>query len=186
MGRQKVRTRFLLLKKHESQGKEKGKKSILTFEKTHYKAKGKNTILTFEKKSYDKAKGNNSILTFENKRSKQQELILTCELKSHGEAKGKNLILTYEKKSHKRCVLEMICFSLWFWLWCAFYNRSLKKHIILLSKCTSRLGNKRIHINLVSSVRTPFFWKNKWQSKEKSNNLIFTLGKSHGKEKGKN
>ena len=45
----------------------------------------------------------------------------------------------------------MICFSLWFWLWCAFYNRSLNKHIILLSKCTSRLTNKRIHIKLVSS-----------------------------------
>ena len=54
----------------------------------------------------------------------------------------------------------MICFTLWFWLWCAFYNRSLKKHIILLSKCTSRLTNKRIHIKLVSSVcfcnRRPF------------------------------
>ena len=46
----------------------------------------------------------------------------------------------------------MVCFSLWFWLWCAFYNRSLKKHIILLSKCISRLANKRIHIKLVSSV----------------------------------
>ena len=46
----------------------------------------------------------------------------------------------------------MICFSLWFWLWCAFYNRSLKKHIILLPKCISRLANKRIHIKLVSSV----------------------------------
>ena len=55
------------------------------------------------------------------------------------------------KSTLKRCVLEMICFSLWFWLWCAFYNRSLKKHIILLSKCTSRLANKRIHIKLVSS-----------------------------------
>ena len=32
----------------------------------------------------------------------------------------------------------MICFSSWFWLWCAFYNRPLKKHIILFSKCTSR------------------------------------------------
>ena len=28
----------------------------------------------------------------------------------------------------------------------------VKKHIILLSKCTSRLANKRIHIKLVSSV----------------------------------
>ena len=46
----------------------------------------------------------------------------------------------------------MLCFSLWFWLWCAFYNRSLKKHIILWSKCTSRLANKRIHIKLVSSA----------------------------------
>ena len=45
----------------------------------------------------------------------------------------------------------MICFSLWFWLWCAFYNRPLKKHIILLSKCTSWLADKRIHIKLVSS-----------------------------------
>ena len=48
----------------------------------------------------------------------------------------------------------MICFSLRFWLWCAFYNRLLKKHIILLSKCTSRLADKRIHIKLVSSVMT--------------------------------
>ena len=47
----------------------------------------------------------------------------------------------------------MIFFSLWFWLWCAFYNRSLKKHIILFSKCTSRLPNKGIHIKLISSVR---------------------------------
>ena len=46
----------------------------------------------------------------------------------------------------------MICFSLWFWLWCAFYNRPLTKHIILLSKCTSRLADKRIHIKLVSSA----------------------------------
>ena len=46
----------------------------------------------------------------------------------------------------------MLCFSLWFWLWCAFHNRPFKKHIILLSKCTSRLADKRIHINLVSSV----------------------------------
>ena len=36
-----------------------------------------------------------------------------------------------------------------------FYNRSLKKHIILLSKCTSRLANKRIHIKLVSSASWP-------------------------------
>ena len=48
----------------------------------------------------------------------------------------------------------MIWFSLWFWLSCAFYNRSLKKHIILLSKCTSRLANKGIHIKLVSSDGT--------------------------------
>ena len=63
--------------------------------------------------------------------------------------------ITYKedlKVTEKRCVLEMICFSLWFWLWCAFYNRLLKKHIILLSKCTSRLADKRIHIKLVSSV----------------------------------
>ena len=46
----------------------------------------------------------------------------------------------------------MLCFSLWFWLWCAFYYRPLEKHIILLSKCTSRLVDKRIHIKLVSSV----------------------------------
>ena len=32
-----------------------------------------------------------------------------------------------------------------------FYNRPLKKHIILFSKCTSRLADKRIHIKLVSS-----------------------------------
>ena len=38
------------------------------------------------------------------------------------------------KIAQKRSVLEMICFSWWFWLWCAFYNRALKKHIILLSK----------------------------------------------------
>ena len=44
----------------------------------------------------------------------------------------------------------MICFSLWFWLWCAFYNRPLKKYIILLSKCTSRLADKRILFKLVS------------------------------------
>ena len=37
-------------------------------------------------------------------------------------------------------------------LMCFFYNRSLKKHIILLWKCTSRLANKRIHIKLVSSA----------------------------------
>ena len=62
-------------------------------------------------------------------------------------------IKAYHKITYKeRCVLEMICFSLWFWLWCAFYNRSLKKHIILLSKYTLRLANKRIHIKLVSSV----------------------------------
>ena len=33
--------------------------------------------------------------------------------------------ITYKedlKITLKRCVLEMICFSLWFWLWCAFYN----------------------------------------------------------------
>ena len=51
------------------------------------------------------------------------------------------------------CPWDDICFSLWFWLSCAFYNRSLKKHIILLSKCTSRLANKGIHIKLVSSVK---------------------------------
>ena len=65
--------------------------------------------------------------------------------------------ITYKedlKITSKRCVLEMICFSLGFWLWCAFYNRSLKKHIILLSKCTSRLVNKRIHIKLVSSAHS--------------------------------
>ena len=45
----------------------------------------------------------------------------------------------------------MIFFPLRFWLWCAFYNKPLKKHIILLSKCTSRLADKRIHIKLVSS-----------------------------------
>ena len=41
--------------------------------------------------------------------------------------------ITYKedlKITQKRCVLEMICLSLWFWPWCAFYNRSLKKHII--------------------------------------------------------
>ena len=54
----------------------------------------------------------------------------------------------------------MICFSLWFWLWCVFYNRPLKKHIILLSECTSRLADERIHIKLVSSDRTAwtFIW----------------------------
>ena len=46
----------------------------------------------------------------------------------------------------------MISFSLLFWLWCAFYNRTLKKHIIPLSEYTSRLADKRIHIKLVSSV----------------------------------
>ena len=46
----------------------------------------------------------------------------------------------------------MICFSLRFWVWCAFYNRPLQKHIILLSKCTSRQADKRIHIKLVSCV----------------------------------
>ena len=56
------------------------------------------------------------------------------------------------KIAQKRSVLEMICFSWWFWLWCAFYNRALKKHVILLSKCTSRLADKNIHIKLVSSV----------------------------------
>ena len=67
----------------------------------------------------------------------------------------------------------MICFSLWFWLWCAFYNRPLKKHIILLSKCTSRLGNKRIQIKLVSSVSFdeqfyfPLFQKKKKKKKKK-------------------
>ena len=63
--------------------------------------------------------------------------------------------ITYKedlKITQKRCVLDMICSSLWFWLWCAFYNRSLKKNIILLSKCTSRLANKRIHIKLASSA----------------------------------
>ena len=63
--------------------------------------------------------------------------------------------ITYKedlKVTLKRCDFEMICFSLWFWLWCAFYNRSLKKHIFLLSKCTSRLANKRIHIKPVSIV----------------------------------
>ena len=45
---------------------------------------------------------------------------------------------------------------LWFWLWCAFYNRPLKKHIILFSKCTSRLADKRIHIKLVSSALCTF------------------------------
>ena len=65
--------------------------------------------------------------------------------------------ITYKedlKVPQKRCVLEMICIYLWFWLWCAFYNRLLKKHIILLSKCTSRLADKRIHIKLVSSGTT--------------------------------
>ena len=46
----------------------------------------------------------------------------------------------------------MICFSLWFGSDVLFYNRPLKKHIILFSKCTSRLADKRIHIKLVSSV----------------------------------
>ena len=34
----------------------------------------------------------------------------------------------------------MICFSLWIWLWCAFYNRRLKKHIILLLKMHIKTG----------------------------------------------
>ena len=48
-----------------------------------------------------------------------------------------------------------------------FYNRSLKKHIILLSKCTSRLANKRIHIKLISSATSASYltviclWHNK-------------------------
>ena len=46
----------------------------------------------------------------------------------------------------------MICFSLWFWLWCAFTIDHLRSIIIFLSKCTSRLADKRIHIKLVSSV----------------------------------
>ena len=52
----------------------------------------------------------------------------------------------------------MICFTLWFWLLCAFYKRSLKEHIILLSKCTSQLGNKRKHIKLVSSEQASVFF----------------------------
>ena len=36
------------------------------------------------------------------------------------------------------------------WLWCAFYNKPLKKHIILLLKCTSPLADKRKHISMVS------------------------------------
>ena len=55
----------------------------------------------------------------------------------------------------------MICFSLSFWLWCAFYNRSLKQNTILLSKCTSRLANKRYISNwflVVNEVAKIFSW----------------------------
>ena len=42
--------------------------------------------------------------------------------------------------------------SLWLWLWCAFYNRPLVKHIIPLSKCISRLDDthKNVHMKVVS------------------------------------
>ena len=51
-----------------------------------------------------------------------------------------------------------------------FYNRSLKKHIILLSKCTSRLANKRIHIKLVSSecIDTNFIFAGKKTKNKKT------------------
>ena len=57
-------------------------------------------------------------------------------------------------KLHTSAVsLRWYAFLCGFWPWCAFNNRSLlKKHINLLSKCTSRLAEKRIHIKLVSSV----------------------------------
>ena len=77
--------------------------------------------------------------------------------------KKANHRITYKedlKVTWKRCVLEIMCFSLWFRLWCFFfffYNRRLKKHIILFSKCTSRLVDKRIHIKLVS--RDSYAWK---------------------------
>ena len=53
MVRKKVRTRFLLFKKNPK-GKEKGKNSILTFQKnkSRGKKKGKSPILTFEKKNH--------------------------------------------------------------------------------------------------------------------------------------
>ena len=41
--------------------------------------------------------------------------------------------------------------------WCAFYNRPLENHIIILSKCISRPTDQRIHIKLVSSV-VKCFW----------------------------
>ena len=57
MVRKKVRTVFLLFKKKNSKGKEKGKNSNLTFpKKMHGKEKGKNWILTFQKKSHGKPK----------------------------------------------------------------------------------------------------------------------------------
>ena len=51
MVRKKVRTVFLLFKKKNSKGKEKGKNSNLTFQKNHMvRKKGKNWIPTFQNK----------------------------------------------------------------------------------------------------------------------------------------
>ena len=67
-----------------------------------------------------------------------------------------------------------------------FYNRPLKKHIILFSKCTSRLVDKRIHIKLVSSEKILHFGRpqtdfsgftshNQKKKKKKGPLLIFIL-----------
>ena len=61
--------------------------------------------------------------------------------------------IKYKEDHIKGCVLEIICFSLWFWLWYGFNNRPLnKKHIALLSKSTLRRADKIIHIKLVSYI----------------------------------
>ena len=51
----------------------------------------------------------------------------------------------------------MICFSSWFGSDVLFYNRLLEKHIILLSKCTSRLADKE-HISNWFLVRGLMNW----------------------------
>ena len=119
MVKKKVRTQF----SKNSQGKEKSKNSILTFQKKNPKGKekGKNAILTFGKKSHVKQKVRTQFLLFKkpkqtnkqnpNKqtytptnnqtnmvRRKVRTQFLLLKKKTHGKEKGKKSILTFQKK----------------------------------------------------------------------------------------
>ena len=91
--------------------------------------------------------------------------------KSYDKAKGNNSILTFENKRSKKQELILTC--------------ELKSHGEAKGKNLILTFEKKI-THVKAKGKNSILLKNKWQSKEKSNNSIFTLRKSHGEEKGKN